>query len=389
MASGIFFGGTGLTGNLTMLCLLGYGGHLVSLGEISVGSLTSLLIYTGYVGGSVSGLTGFFTGLMKGVGAGSRVFELLDRVPAIKTDVGSVLPSSRNGDIVFEAVDFAYPSRKNAPVLQKVDLRIEQGTSVAIVGPSGSGKSSIHALLLRYYDPESGVVTFDGEDIRNFTTTSWRNKLGIVPQDPPLFTGTIAENISYGTPEASEADILRAAKQANCDFIFGLPEGLSTQIGKASLSGGQKQRISIARALLRNPSVLLLDEATSALDSAAEHQVNQAISSILAKSSITVILVAHRLSSISQAERVIVLENGRVTEEGLYADLSTRENSRFRDLMAAQLALEGRRPAVSSKAFLESALTEAEAEKEGTEESTVSVEVPTGKPEKGRQTASL
>ncbi|KAL7408902.1 hypothetical protein BDY24DRAFT_405034 [Mrakia frigida] len=347
VASGIFFGGTGLTGNLSMLCLLGYGGHLVSISEISVGSLTSMLIYAGYVGGSVSGLTGFFTGLMKGVGAGSRVFELLDRKSLIASDVGTELSKTRNGDITLEGVSFTYPSRKTAPVLQDVSFTIKQGTSVAIVGPSGSGKSSVHALLLRYYDPDSGIITFDGEDIRNFTATSWRNKLGIVPQDPPLFNGTIRENITYGTPRATEEEIEVAARQANCDFIWGLPDGMDTEVGKASLSGGQKQRIAIARALVRNPSILLLDEATSALDSGAEHQVNQAISTILQSRSITVILVAHRLSSIARAERVFVLEKGRVTEEGLYSDLATRENSRFRTLMAAQLALRAAQPDIS------------------------------------------
>ncbi|GHJ87923.1 hypothetical protein NliqN6_4325 [Naganishia liquefaciens] len=344
IASGIFFGGSGLTGNLTMLCLLGYGGHLVSRGEITVGDLTSLLIYTGYVGGSVSGLTGFWTGLMKGVGAGTRVFDLLDRKSAIPLSVGKFCPKERNGPIRLENVSFTYPSRQEVGVLNGVNLNIEVGTSLAICGPSGSGKSSIQALLCRFYDPNEGRVLFDGEDIRDFTVESWRSRIGVVSQDPTLFTGTVHDNIAYGIPDTTREDVEEAARQANCDFIWQLPQGFDTQIGKASLSGGQKQRIAIARALVRKPSILLLDEATSALDSTSEHAVNSAIDHIIHSQQITVILVAHRLSSIARAERVVVLEAGKITEEGTYAELSRREGGRFRSLMAAQLALEKSKP---------------------------------------------
>jgi len=348
IASGIFFGGSGLTGNLTMLCLLGYGGHLVSRGEISVGDLTSLLIYTGYVGGSVSGLTGFWTGLMKGVGAGTRVFQLLDRKSAIPMGVGRVCPKERNGVVRLENVSFRYPSRKSVSVLNGVDLEINVGDSVAIVGPSGSGKSSIQALLCRFYDPDEGKVTFDGDDIREFTPESWRERIGVVSQDPTLFSGTVHDNISYGLTTATREQVEEAARMANCEFIWNLPQGFDTNIGRASLSGGQKQRIAIARALVRNPSILLLDEATAALDSAAEDAVNSAIEKVMKAQNITVILVAHRLSSIARAERIVVLEAGKVTEEGLYRDLSVREGSRFRTLMAAQLLLEKKRASSTS-----------------------------------------
>lgn len=343
IASGIFFGGSGLTGNLTMLCLLGYGGHLVSRGEISVGDLTSLLIYTGYVGGSVSGLTGFWTGLMKGVGAGTRVFQLLDRQSAIPLDVGKYCPKERNGIIRLENVSFTYPSRKEVGVLNGVDLEINVGDSVAIVGPSGSGKSSIQALLCRFYDPNEGRITFDGDDIREFSPVSWRERIGVVSQDPTLFSGTVHENIAYGLTNVSRQKVEEAARMANCDFIWNLPQGFDTNIGRASLSGGQKQRIAIARALVRDPEILLLDEATAALDSAAEDAVNTAIDGVMRSHNITVILVAHRLSSIARADRVVVLEAGKVTEEGLYRDLSVRDGSRFRSLMAAQLLLEKKR----------------------------------------------
>ncbi|WVN85245.1 uncharacterized protein L203_100390 [Cryptococcus depauperatus CBS 7841] len=338
--TGIFWGLTGLTGNLAMLCLLGYGGHLVSIQHITVGDLTSLLMYSAYVGGSVSGLTGFFTGLMRGVGAGSRVFWLLDRHSTIPLDVGTHLAHSCNGPIIFENVKFRYPSRMEVQVLKCINMTIEQGTSVALVGSSGSGKSSIQALISRFYDPEDGRITFDGTDIREFTPESWRSRIGVVFQDPVLFAGTVHENIAYGSPNLTRADVEDAARAANCDFIWDLPNGFDTIIGKTSLSGGQRQRISIARALVRNPSILLLDEATSALDSTSENAVNAAINDIIHRRNITVILAAHRLSSIAMAERVVVLENGVVSEAGRYDVLSRREGSRFRTLMAAQLLVE-------------------------------------------------
>ena len=205
-------------------------------------------------------------------------------------------------------------------------------------GSSGSGKSSIQQLLTRFYDPDSGLVTFDGTDIREFAPESWRDRIGVVFQDPILFSGTVHDNIAYGTPHATRQDVEEAARMANCDFIWSLPQGFDTMsklnlwlellmlilVGKGSLSGGQRQRISIARALVRNPSILLLDEATSALDSTSEDAVNAAIDYIIREKSITVILAAHRLSSIARAERVVVIENGVVSEEGRY-DVLVRE----------------------------------------------------------------
>ncbi|BEJ14495.1 hypothetical protein CspHIS471_0402620 [Cutaneotrichosporon sp. HIS471] len=339
-ASAIFFGMTGLTGNLAMLCLLTYGGHLVSSGAITVGDLTSLLIYSGYVGSSVSGLTSFFSGIMKGVGAGQRVFYLLDRQSAIPLDVGQTLSPNREGPISFTDVRFTYPSRKEVEVLKGIDLIVQPGTSVALVGTSGSGKSSILTLLDRFYDPTHGTISYDGTDIRNFTPESWRDRIGVVFQDPVLFAGTVHDNIAYGAPGVSRQEVEEAARAANCEFIWDLPQGFDTPIGKSSLSGGQRQRISIARALVRRPAILLLDEATSALDSKSEDAVNAAIDRIIHSNHITVILAAHRLSSIARAERVVVLENGVISEQGRYDVLSRTEGSRFRKLMAAQLLLE-------------------------------------------------
>lgn len=205
-------------------------------------------------------------------------------------------------------------------------------------GGSGSGKSSIQLLLLRFYDPTSGQVLLDGRDIKSFVPESWRSRIGVVPQDPILFGGTILENIAYGHPNASRQDVMRAAKVAHCDFIEGMPEGYDTVITKASLSGGQRQRIAIARALVGNPAVLLMDEATSALDSESERAVNAALDNLFDTSDMTVILIAHRLSSIAQADRVVLLDGGAVVEDGTYDELISRRDGKFRKMVESQMA---------------------------------------------------
>lgn len=338
IASGIFFGTTGWSGNVTLLALLGYGGTLVSQGAISVGELTSLLLYTVYVGNGLQMLTSFFASIMRGIGAGTRIFELLDRQPAILYYSGVEVSPQRRGPIRFEQVKFEYPSRMGVQILNDFNLEVGVGESVALVGRSGGGKSSVHSLLLRYYDPAQGRITFDGQDIRDFSVTSWRSVIGIVPQDPVLFTGTIASNIAYGNQDVTREQIENAAREANCEFIWGLPKGFDTEIGRMSLSGGQRQRLAIARALLKNPAILALDEATSSLDATSERRVNDAIDKILRGRQTTCLFVAHRLSTIARAERVVVLEDGHITESGTYRELISRPDSRFRALMAAQLS---------------------------------------------------
>lgn len=337
VASGIFFGSTGWSGNVTILGLLGYGGTLVSQGAITVGDLTSLLLYTVYVGSGLQMLTSFFSSIMRGIGAGTRIFELLDRTPAIPPHGGIEVDASRYGTVRFQNIGFEYPSRKGVQILDDFNLEIGVGESVAIVGRSGGGKSSVQSLLLRYYDPVRGKVTFDGQDIREFNPSSWRSIIGIVPQDPVLFTGTIASNIAFGNKDATREEIEAAAREANCEFIFGMPKGFDTEIGRLSLSGGQRQRLAIARALLKKPKILALDEATSSLDAASEHRVNDAIDKILRARHTTCLIVAHRLSTIARAERIVVLEDGRITESGTYRQLVNSKDSRFRTLMAAQL----------------------------------------------------
>ncbi|KAG8734813.1 ATP-binding cassette permease mdl1 [Ceratobasidium sp. 414] len=292
-ASAVFFGTTGWAGNVIVLGLLGYGGSLVSRGQISVGDLTSLLMYTAYVGGSLSMLSSFFSSLMKGLGASERVFNLLQREPTITSPISAQFDVRKDyGDIKFEDVTFAYPSRPGAEILRHFSLTIKgKGDSVAIVGKSGSGKTSIKSLLFRFYNPDSGRVTVNGRvrlfrdwtpDIQEFSLESWRSAIGIVPQDPVLFTGTIAENIAYGYPTATQSDIEEAARLANCDFVLGMPDGFETK------------SIAIARALLKKPVLLCLDEATSALDALSELRVNEAIERILQSHETSTLIAAHR-----------------------------------------------------------------------------------------------
>ncbi|WFD01278.1 hypothetical protein MYAM1_004040 [Malassezia yamatoensis] len=339
-AGGIFHSGLGFVGNCAIVTLLTYGGHLVSLGLLTVGDLTSLLMYTAYLGGGMMMMTSFFTSLMKGVGAGARVFELLDRQPAIKLGIGKKLEPAmhqRGGHIEFKNVHFSYPSRPDMRILNGVSLNIQPGSSVALVGGSGAGKSSVHALLLRFYEANSGEVCFDGQDVREIQPESLRSFMGVVSQEPTLFEGSIAENIAYGTPNATRQQIEHAAQQAHCvEFIEALPNQYETRIGPRELSGGQRQRIAIARALVRQPTVLLLDEATSALDSASELLVNQAITSIIKQGTVTVWIVAHRLSTIRAASTLMLLRDGQIVESGSFEELD-QPGTEFRALMSSQL----------------------------------------------------
>ncbi|WVF71235.1 protoheme IX farnesyltransferase [Kwoniella sp. CBS 6097] len=338
LANGIFQGANEVAGDIGMIGLLIYGGVLVQRGEITVGDMTSLFIYVNWIEWSLNTLAGFFTGLMKGVGASQRIIGLHALPSPIPLSVGEPVAKARNGSIELRGVEFAYPSRPDAKVLNGLNLRIDKGERIALVGGSGSGKSSIQLLLLRFYDPTAGTVSFDGVDIKTFVPEAWRSRIGIVPQDPILFGGTIEQNIAYGHPNATREEIKVAARVAHCDFIEKLPQGYDTMITKNSLSGGQRQRIAIARALVGNPSVLLMDEATSALDSESERAVNAALNDLFANSDITVILIAHRLSSIASADRVILLDNGAVAEDGTYHDLITRRHGKFRKMVEGQLA---------------------------------------------------
>jgi putative ABC transport system ATP-binding protein len=271
LISATFFSSTGFLGNMTILSLLYVGGSMVSSGAITIGELTSFLMYTAYAGSSLFGLSSFYSELMKGVGAASRLFELQDRQPNISPTVGDPVRSAR-GPIHFKNVSFAYPTRPAVNIFQNLDFTIPQGSNVAVVGPSGGGKSTIASLILRFYQPTQGEILIDGKDISTMNGKSLRRRIGLVSQEPVLFSGSIAENIAYGRPNATRTEIMRAARQANCQFISDFPDGLDTSVGArgTQLSGGQKQRIAIARALVKDPDILILDEATSALDAESE-----------------------------------------------------------------------------------------------------------------------
>ncbi|KAF4462018.1 abc transporter atp-binding [Fusarium albosuccineum] len=334
-----FFASTGWAGNMTILAMLVVGGSFVRNGSMSLGDLTSFMMYTAFAGSSLFGLSGFYSELMKGVGAASRLFELQDRRPGIHQTVG-VQVKSAQGPIKFTDVSFAYPTRPAVKIFNGLNFEIPSGSNVCVVGPSGGGKSTVASLLLRFYNPTSGSITINGQDISGMNIKSLRRRIGMVSQEPVLFSGTIAENIAYGRPRASRFEIVAAARRANCNFVSDLPEGLETQVGArgSQLSGGQKQRIAIARALLKDPDILILDEATSALDAESETLVNEALAGLL-RGRNTTISIAHRLSTIKRSDQIIVLNNeGKVAEIGSYHQLAADKESAFSRLMEWQMS---------------------------------------------------
>ncbi|XP_018605150.2 ATP-binding cassette sub-family B member 10, mitochondrial [Scleropages formosus] len=340
-----FYGLMGLNGNMMVLAVLYKGGLLMGSEHMTMGQLSSFLMYTFWVGVSVAGLSSFYSELMKGLGAGTRLWELLDRKPEFSLTEGLELSTDQlRGELAFRNVSFAYPTRKEAPIFQHLDLLVRAGSVMAVVGPSGSGKSTLVSLLLRLYDPDSGMITIDGHDVKDLSPYWLRRHIGTVSQEPILFSCSIAENIAYGAPDPSaitSQEIHHAARMANAyDFVQGFPNGFDTVVGEKGvlLSGGQKQRIAIARALLKNPKILLLDEATSALDAENELLVQEALERLMQNR--TVLIIAHRLSTVQSADAVAVLDQGRVVECGQRAELLANSKGHFRRLMEKQSFLQ-------------------------------------------------
>ena len=308
-------------------------------GEMTVGNLISFVLYSTYVGASSGGIAELYTQIQKAVGATERVFELLDETPEKISSKQNLSNEKIQGNVTFKNVAFHYPSRPEVQVLKDVNFTANHGQKIAIVGPSGAGKSTISSLLLRFYDIESGQILIDDKNIYDYDLENLRGNMSIVPQDVILFGGSIRENIAYGKPNATEEEILLAAKQANAfDFVNGFPEKFDTLVGERGikLSGGQRQRIAIARALLKNPSILILDEATSSLDSESEKLVQEALENLMQGR--TSIIIAHRLSTIRSADAILVLNDGRIAEQGTHKELLDIENGIYKNLSNLQFS---------------------------------------------------
>jgi len=307
--------------------LLWMGGHDVLTGRISAGDLSAFVFYAVLVASSGGSISENIGDLQRAAGAAERLAELKAEPPAIAEAVAPrPLPKPVRGSVRFEQVSFRYPTRPETLALEGFDLSVAPGETVAIVGPSGAGKTTVFNLLLRFYDPEAGTIRVEGVDIRDLKFADLRSVLAIVPQEPVLFTASVADNIRYGRPDATDAEVRAAAEAASAlAFIEALPQGFATDLGArgARLSGGQRQRIAIARAVLRNPAVLLLDEATSALDAESELAVQQALDRLTGER--TTLVIAHRLATVQKADRIVVVDHGRVVDVGRHADLVRRD----------------------------------------------------------------
>ena len=331
-----------------IVIVLWFGASLMQSGGISAGELTRFVLYTTFVAGAMGQAAELFSQVQKTVGATQRVRELLREPVEIEIAAAAAgsaaavkLPRLR-GEVAFEGVNFRYPSRPEITVLHDITLAARPGERIALVGPSGAGKSTLTALLLRFYDPDNGRLLIDGREAREYPLGWLRGQMAIVPQDVLLFGGTIAENIVYGQPGASDAEIREAAQLANADeFISSFPEGYATLVGDrgVKLSGGQRQRVAIARAIQKNPAILILDEATSSLDSESERLVQIALDRLMTGR--TTFIVAHRLSTIRTADRIAVIDGGRIVELGNHTELSARRDGLYRKLSTLQFGHQG------------------------------------------------
>jgi len=316
-----------------------YGGRLAISGAMQSGDLVGFLLITLFVAGSVGSFTGLWAQLQEAIGASRRIFELLDETTDLEEPADPVVPERVEGHVEFEEVSFGYPDRQ-AAVLRGISLKTKPGEVVALVGPSGAGKSTMVSLISRFFDPQQGRITLDGIDIRRLPLGFLRSQIGWVPQETQLFSGSIAANIRYGSPGATEEEVRSAARAANAaEFIDELDEGYATLVGErgVKLSGGQRQRVAIARALLKDPRILILDEATSSLDSESEALVQAALEVLMRGR--TTFVIAHRLATVKGADTILVVDSGRIVQRGTHAEL-LRAGGLYAELYERQFASE-------------------------------------------------
>ena len=314
-----------------------YGGNLVQSNEIPFANLLTFIFYTAFIGGSVAGMGDMYAQVQKTVGASERILEILEEPSEVNANEELPLFVPVQGNVVFDNVQFTYPSRPELPVLKGISLHVDAGRKIALVGQSGAGKSTIVQLLMRFYPISGGQITIDGRDLSGFNITELRKNIAVVPQEVMLFGGTILENIQYGKPGASEAEVREAARKANAlQFIDSFPEGLKTVVGErgVKLSGGQRQRIAIARAILKDPAILILDEATSALDAESERLVQEALDKLMQNR--TTIIIAHRLATIRKVDMIYVMREGQIAEQGTHDQLALHEDGIYANLVKLQ-----------------------------------------------------
>lgn len=318
--------------------VLWQGALMVQDGTMTAGDLVTFIALTAIIGGSMGGLADIYTQLLKAMGSAERIFDILDLESEVNPDeIPDGSGMKIKGHIRFDKVSFSYPSRPDIVVLKELSLDIAPGRKVALVGASGAGKSTVVQLLLQLYQPQSGTILLDGTPVTTHSLHKYRSHFAIVPQEVMLFGGTIKENIRYGRTDATDREVVEAAREANClEFIEGFPEGMETMVGERGikLSGGQRQRIAIARAVLRDPAILLLDEATSSLDAESEKVVQEALDRLMRNR--TSLIIAHRLATIRSADTIYVLDHGTLIEEGTHDQLVEKEDGHYQKLARLQ-----------------------------------------------------